>query len=204
MKRAVIFINGDLAKTGAIKSELKKDDLVIAANGGSKLAEKLGITPDVVVGDLDSFTGEKKVKTVPYSKDKDFTDTELAIEYALSKGVKKIAIVGFLGRRLDHMTANLTGAVSLAAKGIKIVVIEGKQRLYWVTDKITVVGKPGDEVSLISLKGDSVVTATGLKWKVQRLTLKFGEGRGVSNVMLGKQAKIKLTKGILLVVHTWE
>jgi len=202
MKQAIIFLNGDLADASGVKQEIKKTDLVIAADGGSKLAQKLGITPDLVVGDLDSYTGSKKIKTIPYPKDKDFTDSELAIDYALKQKVKRLVIVGLLGRRFDHLASNLMLAATLAAKGIKVEAVEGKQRLYFLSSRINLEGNPGDIVSLTPLKSNVKVTTRGLKWKLQGSTLKFGYGRGVSNVMTAKKVSLSVRRGILLVVHS--
>ncbi len=83
-----------------------------------------------------------------------------------------------------------------------LTIIEGNQTLYFVTTRRLLVGKPGDLVSLIPLLGDCWgVTTIGLKWRLQGETLKFGFGRGISNVMTGKTCRVRLKKGRLLVVY---
>ena len=209
MKRAVIFSNGDLADVSQVKKELKKSDLVIAANGGSKHCKTLGIVPDLVIGDLDSLDKKlkqewerKNVAIISYPEDKNWTDTELALKQAIKQGYKEIVLAGFLGSRVDHVISNLLMMTDLIDKVDKLMIIEGQQEIYVIKDRVEIKGKQGDLVSLIPLLKDCQgVTTEGLKYQLQGSILKFGKSRGVSNVMLGKKAEIRVKKGKLLVVY---
>lgn len=210
MKRAVIFSNGDLADVSRVKKMLKKTDFIIAANGGTKHILKLGRLPDVVIGDLDSLdkkTKKKlernKVAIISYPSDKDWTDTELGIKYAVKQGFKEIILTGFLGRRIDHLLANLLMMAGLIDKLDRLMIVEGKQEIYVVKDGLEIKGKQGDLVSLIPLLGDCQgVTTRGLKYRLDNESLEFGKSRGVSNVMLAGKARIDLKKGKLLVIKS--
>jgi len=209
MKRAVIFSNGDLADVSQIKEMIKPSDFIIAANGGSKHCKTLGIVPDLVLGDLDSLSKKLKqewerrnVAIISYPEDKDWTDTELALKYAIKEDFKEIVLAGFLGKRVDQVISNLLMMVGVVDKVDKLMIIEGQQRIYVVKDRLEIKGKKGDLVSLIPLLKDCQgVMTKGLKYQLQGSTLKFGKSRGVSNVMLGKKAEIGVKKGKLLVVY---
>jgi len=209
MKRAVIFSNGDLTDVSQIKEMIKPNDLIIAANGGSKHCKTLGIVPDLVMGDLDSLDQKlkkewerKNVAIISYPEDKDWTDTELALKQAIKEGFKEIVLAGFLGKRVDHMISNLLMMVEVVDKVDKLMIIEGNQEIYVVKDRLEIKGKQGDLVSLIPLLKDCQgVMTKGLKYQLQGSALKFGKSRGVSNVMLGKKAEITVKKGKLLVVY---
>ena len=192
-QRAVIFINGDLSNLSGLK--LAKNDLLIGVDGGAKRLAK----PDLIIGDLDSLQQvPENIPVIKYPQDKDFTDTELALKYCQKQKIKAVIIVGFLGRRLDHMMANI---MNLVKYDLKITIIEGNQELFLVKDRVQITGKQGDLISLIPLLGDCRgVNTFGLKWRLQGENLKVGESRGVSNVMLGKKAKVSLKQGCLLVV----
>lgn len=194
MKRAIIFSNGELADISRLK--IKKTDLLIGVDGGTKQILK----PDIIIGDFDSLTAiPENVPLIMHPKDKDFTDTELALQFCEKQNIKEVILVGFLGRRLDHLIANL---MSLSKYNFKI--IEGNQEIFLIKNKAVIKGRPGDLISLIPLLGDCIgVTTAGLEWGLQGSTLKVGSSRGVSNVMLGKSASISLKKGCLLVVHTY-
>jgi len=197
MNRAVIFINGELADASRLR--LKKSDLLIGVDGGTKQIYKLGLKPDMVIGDLDSIKAIPKDVPVLKLIDQDKTDTQKALEYVVKLGYKEIILTGFLGRRLDHLIANL---MSLSKYNFKIV--EGNQEIFICRDKLNISGKKNDLVSLIPLFEDSQgVTTVGLKWSLQVRNLQAGSSLGVSNVMLGKSARVSLKKGCLLVVHTY-
>lgn len=201
MKRAVLFLNGELADLSLVRKQIRKSDLMVGVDGGTRHIFKLKLKPDLIIGDFDSL--KKKTGGIPiikFPKDKDFTDTELAIAQVIKQGYQEIVLTGWLGRRLDHMISNL---MTIANFPVKISIVEGRQQMFLVKDKITVRGKPGDLVSLIPLLGDCLgVKTQGLKWRLQGETLKVGQGRGLSNVMTSTKATIKLKKGCLLIVKT--
>lgn len=200
MKRAIVFGNGELTDTSRLT--IKKTDILIGVDGGTKHIFKLGLKPDMIIGDLDSIKAIPKDKPVlKFPIDKDKTDTELALEYVVKLGYKEVILTGFLGRRLDHMLSNL---MLLASIPIKISIIEGDQELFFCQDNLKINGKKNDLVSLIPLLGDCQgITTVGLKWGLQVRNLQAGSSLGVSNVMLSKSASVSLKKGCLLVIHTY-
>lgn len=210
MKRAVLFYNGDLAHINTVKNHLQPDDYIICADGGTNLALKYGLTPDVIIGDLDSLSEEvqKKLKNtqvewVTFPKEKNETDSELALQFAVKKGYKELLIFGFFGSRLDHMLTNLFALDFLYKHAIKTTFIEGTQEISLITDTLKVTGKPGDLVSLIPFKDDveNVITKD-LQYPLKNETLFFGRSRGISNVMSKSVAEISVKKGMLLIIHT--
>ena len=194
IKRAVVFVNGELADISRLK--IKKTDLLIGVDGGTKHILK----PDLIIGDLDSIKAIPKNIPVLKLTDQDKTDTQKALEYLVKRGCKEIILTGLLGRRLDHLIANL---MSLSKYNFKI--IEGNQEIFICRNKVKITGKKDDLISLIPLLGDCrEVTTVGLKWRLQGCSLQAGSSRGVSNVMLGKSAQVSLKKGCLLVIHTFK
>ncbi len=193
VKRAILFINGDLAQLPRLI--LKKSDFLIGVDGGTRLILRLKRRPDLAIGDFDSYPKPQAGAVI--KKSQDLTDVEFALDYCVKHGFKDIVLVGVLGSRLDHLITNIFLGVRF-----NLTIIEGNQTLYFVSTKRLFVGKPGDLVSLIPLMGDCFgVTTAGLKWRLQGETLKFGFGRGISNVMTGKTCRVRLKKGRLLVVY---
>jgi thiamine pyrophosphokinase len=211
MRRAVIFLHGDKPSKESIR-HIKKSDKIICADGGAIWAEALGLDPDVYIGDLDSISPalykklqKQNIEFHLYEKDKDETDSELALEYAVNSGFREILILGVIGSRIDHMLANLTLLTEKAMEGVRIQLIAEKQSIYFVTDSIQLRGKKGEFVSLIPIKSDvKGVTTRGLKWQLYNDTLAFGKSLGISNELVVKKATIEVAKGILMVIHTKE
>ena len=107
-KRAVIFANGIMADWNTAAELIRAGDLLIAADGGARVAGRLGFTPQVLIGDLDSLQKrevkrleEAGMRVIRYPVEKDETDLELALDFALGEGVGEILI---LARSADGWT----------------------------------------------------------------------------------------------------
>ncbi len=106
--------------------------------------------PDLIIGDFDSLKKiPPNIPVIKYPEDKDFTDAELALQFCQNIKTKEVVLVGLLGRRLDHLIANL---MSLSKYNFKI--IEGNQEIFLCRDKLKIFGKKNDLISLIPLLGD--------------------------------------------------
>ena len=210
MKRAIIFYNGDLSDLHNLEQYIQTTDYIICADGGAKLAMKLGIKPNVIIGDFDSLPKadqkefeKEKIQFITYQKEKDETDSELALTYAIEKGYKTILLFGVFGSRIDHMLTNIFALDYLLNTNVDVTIIEGNQEIHLINNSIKLKGKKGDLVSLIPFKEDAKkVTTKNLEYPLNNEDLKFGYSRGISNVFMKNFAKISLEEGLLLVIHT--
>ncbi len=210
MKRAVVFVNGNLSDLSQAKKIINKKDCLIAADGGANFIEKLKLTPNIVIGDMDSIKPEllKRYISIKYPRKKDKTDFELAIDYCLKNKFQEIIIFGILGDRIDHMMANIFLIVrtqnTLLRQGFggQVKIIEGNKEIFVLNKKIVIDGKIGDEVSIIpvSEKIEGIVT-DGLEYKLNNEVLLSGSTKGISNVMKKKRVKIIAKRGVALVEH---
>jgi thiamine pyrophosphokinase len=218
MPRIIIFANGELPNLESARALLQPDDYLIAADGGANHLMKMGILPEVVIGDLDSVDEDTlfelttaEVNIEQYSEDKDETDIELALRYAVELQPASILIVGALGGRLDQTIANLSILTDPMLPKIDIRLDDGVEEAFFCRasaangGQAVVLGRSGDTVSLIPWNGpvESVVTE-GLQWPLYSETLYPDKSRGVSNVMLGESASVKIENGLLLIVHRRE
>jgi thiamine pyrophosphokinase len=205
----VIFANGNLPDPQLAGRLLLPDDVIIAADGGTRHALTLGRMPAVIIGDLDSLTPEARrevesagAQLIPYSRDKDETDLELAIQYALRAGASQILLVGVLGQRLDHTLGNLSLLSDPAFSNVDMRADDGIEEAFFCRDQVQIHGQAGDTVSLIPW-GQHVqgVRTLELKWPLSGETLHPHKTRGVSNEMLAATAEVRIESGLLLVVH---
>ena len=188
----------------ANQGPLPSADLIIAADGGADNAAALGLTVDLVIGDLDSVSSAavaraKKVERHP--EDKDETDLELALSAAVAAGTGSVTVVGTLGGRVDHALANLLVAAGDRWANLRIDLrIDGAQA--WVVrDHVEIVAQVGDVVSLLAVGGRATgVTTTGLAWPLANAEVKPGVGLGLSNRMAAPRAEVVVDDGTLLVI----
>lgn len=215
MPRTVIFANGELSNLEAARGLLQSSDYLIAADGGANHLLRMGILPEIVIGDLDSI-GEDTlfeltsadVEIKQYSEDKDETDLELALRYAVELRPSTVLIVGALGGRLDQTLANLSILTDPTLPGIDIRMDDGVEEVFFcraVASKggqAEVQGRSGDVVSLVPWNALVEGVATeGLQWPLYSETLFPSKSRGISNVMLGNTASVHIQTGLLLIVH---
>lgn len=199
MASCIIFCAGGFH---GLLTPVEKDDHIIAADGGLKHVQALGLTPDTVLGDFDSL-GYVPENALVYPVEKDDTDAMLAVRHGLKLGFDRFLIYGGLeGDRLDHTVANLQTLQFLAdhrAKGYLI----GKEQLVTVVKNGSLVfdGTPQGHISLFCMGADARgVTLKGLKYPLENGTLTAGFPLGVSNHFTGQPAQISVSDGSLLVI----
>lgn len=205
--RIIIFANGDLPNLQKASALIKQDDFIICADGGTRHALAMGLTPHIIIGDMDSLPKEFSLSTfdgevVLYPKDKNETDLELAINHAITLNPKQILILGALGGRIDQTLANISLLTNFRPVTCDLRLNDGLEEISLCKDQLEVRGRSGDVVSLIPYQGNvEGVTTQNLKWKLNNETLFFDKTRGISNEMISDVVKISITKGLLLIVH---
>lgn len=208
----IIFAGGTVQTGKAVDKVLNEGEMVIAADSGARTALALGDVPAFAVGDFDSLDAEMQAELtrlgcqlVRVPAEKDETDTELAIDFALQQGASKITIVGALGgARFEHTVANIHLLADYLTLPVELV--DGDSRGWLVQGPTTawIEGQEGDLLSLLPLTAVTGVRTEHLKYPLQDEPLAFGKPRGISNVLLGAQASVSLQEGLLLLVHTMQ
>ncbi|HHN75627.1 MAG TPA: thiamine diphosphokinase [Acidobacteria bacterium] len=199
------------AAPGAVRPcPLPEDAWWIAADGGAAACLSWGVVPGLVIGDGDSLDPQvaeelrrRGVAFRHYPRDKDATDLELALDEALNRGAEEIDLFGVLGGRWDHSLANVLLPARPAYAAARIQAPGEEQSLYWLRPGrlLELSGHPGRSVSLLPLGGEArAVTTSGLRFPLDRQTLAHGDSRGMSNVMTGERATVRLEAGVLLAV----
>jgi len=190
---------------------VRAEDLIIAADGGARHCLKQDLRPAYVIGDLDSLSSEAidQLKTrgaqiIEFPKRKDFTDLELAIQYARRFQPETVLIYGALGARWDQSAANLL--LPAAYPDLSIRLVDGPQEIFYIRAGAnhSIEGFPGDIVSLVPLGGPAQGIAThNLEYPLDDELLHFGSTRGVSNTLVESPAVVSLKMGLLLciVIH---
>lgn len=190
-------------------------DTIIAVDAGYAALVERGIAPHHVFGDFDSLgfipqEVEGGACVHPFDPHKDFTDMDLALNFAIGEGFTHIIMCDGLHARLDHSLANLQLMAVAACKG---------QRVWGITEEEVVValdakgeldhleiaaGSQG--ICSVLAHSDSVSGAyeTGLAYGLEDAQLTNCFPLGISNELTGAPARISLDAGsawIFLPLH---
>lgn len=212
-EKAFIFANGEINDHPVIRATLKAhpDALIIAADGGAKAARYFGCAIDRVVGDMDSLSEDLQADLAAegvildrYPPQKDETDLELALHYAVrTAGVSWIRLLAWSGGRLDHMLSNIYLLALPLLQGCDVAMLNQNEVVRLLSPgKYRLNGIPGDTVSLIPLS-DTVegIVTKGLYYPLKGENLVLGPARGVSNVIDAEDAGLSFETGLLLITH---
>jgi thiamine pyrophosphokinase len=204
--RAIIFLHGAATRRSRLQTYLEDSPLLIGCDGGTEQITRLGLVPDVVLGDFDSYpdNGQQQIAGTTYIRhpaDKDYTDGELAIRYAKEAGAQEIILAGALGGRLDHLLGHVLLLNKREFAGLQVKIVDNQQEAYIIRGKARVHGKKGALISFLPFAGPvSVARSSGLVYDLSHYRISPQHNLGISNVMLGSTAEIVITRGALLVV----
>lgn len=204
-KTALIIAGGDVDGHDDLIPKLAKDAFVIAADRGVDALLKCTLSPDLLVGDMDSASSDWRklsCEKILLSVKKDETDTEMAVRMAIKRGYEKIVLVGGTGSRFDHTLGNIAVLTGAFKNGIEVS-MEGVQgSFYWVDKErpLEIISEINMGVSLIPLEKEVTgVRTKGLLYSLKGETLYGNASRGISNEWDEETAKISLEMGILMV-----
>ena len=186
---AWILAGGPLVPSGRLRRATEGATLVVAADGGLRHAATLGLTPSVVVGDMDSVESAALqrwhgVPTEHHPTDKDATDLELAAAYAVRHGARSLRVVGAFGGRLDQTLAATMIASGWAEAGLDVALVDGTTEVWPVASggsRVLHVPR-GTVFSLLSVTEHASVGVRGARYEHAALHLPRGVGLGTSNV----------------------
>ena len=208
--KCVITAGGRLDGTPAIERVLQEADLIVCADSGARHLRAMKILPHVVIGDMDSISPDDinyfESRHVPFQHhppQKNATDMELCMQWAIQKGADRITFLGAVGTRMDHTLANIFLLKVLAEKNIHAKLMDAHNEIYLTTDTLTLEGTPGDLLSLIPVTETATgITIEGLAYPLKDAEIKMGDTIGISNVFQSGKAEIRIRKGMLLVTKS--
>ncbi len=196
--------NGPDFKLAGIR--LEDYSIIVAADSGLDLAEKNGIMPDYVIGDMDSLSDKALLekfsddKILRYSKDKDYTDTELALTFLYDKNIDEITLAGGGGGRLDH----LLGILSIFDRELKPDHwYTDKEHIICIKDRFKLGTEIGCQISFFPAGlNECRMKTKGLKWPLDGFCWTKGNA-GISNIAKKNIVEVEMLSGILLMIYNY-
>ncbi len=204
--RAIIYTGGHINAQN-INLMPEEEDLVIAADSGYENAKALGVIPSVAVGDFDSSAEptDKGVEIIRLKREKDATDTQVALELALQRGADEMVIIGGLDGRLDHTAANLAMLEYLYKRNIRRAYVEdGYNRARFIkNDSALLLRDKYKYFSVVAVDEKLVgVEIKGAKYPLKNAKIFRHNQFAVSNEIDGNCAFIAIKRGAAYVIES--
>ena len=199
----VIIAGSPETNSEFIKRTVTDNDFVICADKGYLYAKNAGITPDVVVGDFDSFCSEitDDCEVISLNPIKDDTDTFHSIDIAIERGYTEFTIFGALGGRIDHSFANISALEYISEKGAKGILLSEKERVEFLPKGEYRYSYKGKTFSLFPFGCSEVcVTYEGVFYPLDKFRIKSGLSLGISNVFTSDESKINIYDGNAILI----
>lgn len=203
MKRCVIVGGADIGRYDRIRARLGENDFYICCDSGLKHREGLGIVPDLIVGDFDSYENPHlTAETIVLPCEKDDTDTVFAVKEALKRGFQDFLLVGVIGGRLDHTLGNVSLLLMLDAQGKSAAALDDYAELEIISDKPARIEARYPYFSLLNISGLAQgVTIRNAKYPLSSAEITCEYQYGISNEVLpGMTAEVSIENGRLLLV----
>lgn len=207
---AIVVCNGSICDYSYYKKYFEDAELVVCVDGGASHLKKFGIKPDILLGDFDSIKPEDldyykdlNVEVLKYGSDKDYTDTEIAVDILIERGFDDIVIIGGTGTRLDHSLANIFLLKKIMDRGLKGRIVNEKNEIFLASGYVRLEREEGLKITLLPLTQEVTgITTKGLLYPLKDERLVMGEGRGVSNEFADSFGEVFTKSGILMVVKS--
>jgi len=200
--KAVILCNGEPPERELILPEIENASLFIAADGGANSAIELGLAPDVVIGDMDSFSPEKKSSLkVLKDDDQETNDLEKALYYAEKKEMIDVIVFGATGLRIDQTLKNLSVLKQFNSRFRTILFRDNHCDIFLAASPTVKKYPAGTSISLFPLSGRvENITTKGLKYPLDNEFLENGVRDGSSNKTITPEIEIHFESGDLLLI----
>ncbi|OHD76185.1 MAG: thiamine diphosphokinase [Spirochaetes bacterium RBG_16_67_19] len=200
----LLLLGGEGPRRAQLEEVLRAASLVIAADSGFDLALRLGLLPDLLVGDLDSVAPGPELSAFPqerirrYPPDKDLTDAELGLGLFAERGIARVVLAGGGGGRLDHL---LAVAGLFQRESPPLAWYTALERIERVDGEAELSGCLGRRVSFFPLgQAAGGLSSEGLKWPLDGLEWARGQG-GISNLVTSDPARVRVRRGSLLMIR---
>ncbi len=203
MKRCVIIGGAEINGADATRSYLTDNDFYIFCDSGLYHADKLGIKPDLIIGDFDSHPRPNTdIETITLPREKDDTDTVYAVKEAIRRGFSDFLFIGVVGGRLDHTLGNTSILLMLHSKGMKAKIVDDYSEMEICDSATHYIDESFSYFSLLNIDGVcGGVTERNVKFPLENAEITAEYQYGISNEILpGKIAEVSVSQGRALLI----
>ncbi|MDR2039126.1 MAG: thiamine diphosphokinase [Bacteroidales bacterium] len=191
--KTVILANGDFPEHPEALFFLREAEQLICCDGATESLVDFGLEPHYIIGDLDSLSKETRIRyqhCLYPDPDQETNDLTKAVQFCRDHQWTDITILGATGKREDHTLAN----ISLLTEYIKttnVQMITNHGVFVPFTRTSVFETYAGQQVSVFTLKTDTVFTFHGLKYPLVRKKL-LSWWQGSLNEALGEEFMVEI------------
>jgi thiamine pyrophosphokinase len=199
-KKAVLIAAGEYNN----EYQYNPDDYIIAIDGGYDHLINQGITPDLLIGDLDSIKAQIKPsqQLIKLPKEKDDTDSLYALKEAIKRGFNYFELYGFLGNKFNHSIANIQCLLYLKKEGFNGIIFNNNECYEILHNENKNFSNKLGYISVFSLSDSSIVTLKGLKYPLDKKELTSSFPLGIDNeFIINKKASVEVHQGYVLIIY---
>jgi len=204
VKRCLLVGNGAKNPPQFLRDLAKSVDFVIGIDAGAETLLESGVKVDLAIGDFDSLKNKdllKKINHLEYPKEKDYSDTEIAVTHAISLGYDEIILTNMLGGRTDHLLFNISILYRIFKEGKSTKILENKEEIYIFNKTIEVQTDINDIVSIFPLLGKVVFEESkGLYYPLKGKSVELGETLTLSNTAVSNPVYVELKEGVAILI----
>ncbi|MBE5952742.1 MAG: thiamine diphosphokinase [Lachnospiraceae bacterium] len=209
----IVIISGGVISDNLLTNVLNSagNSYIIGVDKGVEVLDRIGIVPDMVIGDFDSADAVLKEQykgnpnAIFLNPIKDATDTHMAVLEAIKLVPKTVTILGATGGRLDHMMGNFALLKLCLEQGIQATIIDEQNKITMIDKQMRINKKDqyGKYVSLIPFSDEVTgITLTGFSYGLSDATMIKADTIGISNEIREEEGFISIETGYLMVMET--
>ena len=201
IKSAVLIANGEISETQYVKSIIDSNNFFISIDSKLENLSKLGIKPNLILGDLDTASIHKRDSNTKVIKlyDQSKSDFEKSLDYCISENIRNLYILGATGERDDHNLANIMIAQQYS-DALHIELITNFFQIFFVNGSKEILEKKYRNLSMMSLIDDNKITTSGLQYNLSDEKLN-SYSHGISNRIVSDKCLIKSEKKLILFIE---
>lgn len=206
MRRCVIIGGAPIQDYQWIRQHLLPDDFYIFCDGGLKHRQSLQVTPDLLVGDFDSWDNPKtETETIVLPREKDDTDTFFGVKEGVKRGFEDFLLIGVIGGRFDHSLGNISALLYLTGLGKKALIIDDYSSIEVVSSQPVFIEQNIQYFSVLNIDGKAKgITIKNAQYPLENAEITWDYQYGISNQVLpGKTAEVMTQEGRLLLVKVY-
>ena len=207
--KGLIYTGGEWPDRQTARRLYEQADFVVCCDGAAVQAQKYNLPMDALLGDMDSIDpavlqfyqslpDPPEILTLPVEKD--WTDTEYAVSYALEKGCTELTFCGGLGKRMDHSMGQIQILYDLCQKKIPHALYAENTFAVAFSTEYTLKTAPGQTFSLLPFEHNCCITILGAKYPLDHHPLPMGKTLGISNQAIHDRVIIQVHQGTVLLL----